>query len=384
MRTPAHSFAMSPKPKPSDWSKLGAKQGHATSAKNDRFSASSFLKFRIPRVSTSVSRSRGDASRNRGAHSAFPNKIPPFRPLRAKARPGNAGREQSVPQSPITNLPFRTLRPWREQSAFTLIELMAATTVLSVILLMMVGMQDQMSKAWSNANRRTDATREARAACLLMARDLSTFAMRGRAFGRFDSFQTNLTNAAVPFYYFNESGGIAPGGATNCAQFFGLIPQAPKGTDPADIALVGYYIAPAINTNANGFVTTSYNLFRYYIAPSNAAAGIAAWLSTPNGTATNLFTNIANNSEILARNACNLQIIIYGSTTATSGQITNGLNFSNNGSTSGFYRGNKLGIELSFYPDDSARKITNSAWLNTANIQKYARSFEFKIDCPKN
>jgi hypothetical protein len=117
---------------------------------------------------------------------------------------------------------------------------MAATTVLSVILLMMVGMQDQMSKAWSNSNRRTDATREARAACLLMARDLSTFAMRGKAFGRFDSFPTNLTNAGVPFYYSsNGSAGLAPGGAPNCAQFFGLIPQASKTNDPADIALVG-------------------------------------------------------------------------------------------------------------------------------------------------
>ena len=50
------------------------------------------------------------------------------------------------------------------ESSFTLIELMAATSVLSVVLLMMVGMQDQMSRAWSNSNRRTDATREARAA----------------------------------------------------------------------------------------------------------------------------------------------------------------------------------------------------------------------------
>jgi len=280
---------------------------------------------------------------------------------------------------------FKPLNPRRIMAAFTLIELMAATTVLSVVLLMMVGMQDQMSKAWANANRRTDATREARAACLLMARDLSTFAMRGRTFGRFDSFPTNLTTAPVPFYYSsNGSAGLAPGGASNCAQFFGLIPQSTKGNDPADVALVGYYIALATNTNVNGFTTTSWNLFRYYIAPSNAAAGIAAWLSTPNGTATALFTNIATNSEILARNACNLQMTIYGSTTATSGQITNGLNFSNNGSSSGFYRGNKIGLELSFYPEDAAQKITNSLWMNTENIQKYARSFEFKIDCPKN
>ena len=281
-------------------------------------------------------------------------------------------------ESPLIPL-FRS----RLATAFTLIELMAATTVLSVIRLMMVGMQDQMSKAWSNANRRTDATREARAACLLMAQDLSTFAMRGKSFGQYDSFPTNLTTAPVPFYYFNGSGGIAPGGATGCAQFFGLIPQASKSNNTADIALVGYYITLATNINVNGFTTTSWNLFRYYIPPSNAASGIATWLSSPNGTAAALFTNIPANSEILARNACNLQIRVYGSSNAL---VTNGLNFSNVVSTSSrdFYRGNKMGIELSFYPEDSAQKITSSAWMNATNIQKYARSFEFKIDCPKN
>jgi hypothetical protein len=204
--------------------------------------------------------------------------------------------------------------------------------------------------------------------------------MRGKAFGRFDSFPTNLTNAGVPFYYSSSGvGGLASNSAQNCAQFFGLIPQASKTNDPADIALVGYYIALATNTNVNGFFTTSYNLFRYYVAPSNAAAGIATWLSSTNGTATALFTNIATNSEILARNACNLQIKIYSGTT-----MINGLNFSNKGSSSGFYRGNKMGIELSFYPEDTAQKITNSAWMSTTNITKYARSFEFKIDCPRD
>ena len=80
---------------PSESASLGAKQGHAKSAKRDHFSASSFLKFRIPRVS---------ASRNRGAHFAFPNKI----------------------------LPFRPLRPWREQSAFSLTEVVIAMGVAAV------------------------------------------------------------------------------------------------------------------------------------------------------------------------------------------------------------------------------------------------------------
>ena len=266
-------------------------------------------------------------------------------------------------------------------AAFTLIEIMAATTVLSVILLMMVGMQDQMSRAWSNANRRTDATREARAACLLMARDLSTFSMRGKTVSRFSFFSTNLTNAAVPFYYSsNGSAGLAPGGASSCAQFFGIIPQASKGTNPADLALVGYYIASTNQTNINGFTNTSYNLFRYYIPPSNAVGGITTWLSAPNGSAAALFTNIAGNSEILARNACNLQLTFYNLTNT----IVNGLNFSNNTASSTFYGGNKMAIELSFYPEDVAQKISSSAWMNTTNIQKYARSFEFRIDCPKN
>jgi len=264
-------------------------------------------------------------------------------------------------------------------TAFTLIELMAATTVLSVVLLMMVGMQDQMSKAWSNANRRTDATREARAACLLMARDLSTFALRGKTAGRVDAFPTNLSSAAVPFYYYNGSAGIAPGGAADCAQFFGLIPQASKTNSSADIALVGYYVALATNTNVNGFLTTSWNLFRYYVPPSNAASGIATWLNTPNGTAPALFANISANSEILARNACNLQIKIYGSASNASGLV-----YTNNGAGGPFYSGNKIGVELSFYPEDLAQKITNSAWMSPANIQKYSRSFEFKIDNPKN
>ena len=59
---------------------------HAKSAKRGRFSALSFLKFRIP-------------------HFAFPNQISPFRPL----------------------------RPLREQSAFTLIELLAVITIIGIL-----------------------------------------------------------------------------------------------------------------------------------------------------------------------------------------------------------------------------------------------------------
>jgi prepilin-type N-terminal cleavage/methylation domain-containing protein len=74
---------------------------HAKSAKasmQERFSKFPFLKFHIPRVS---------ASRNRGAHFAFPNQIPPF--------------------------PLNPLTPRRPTAAFTLVELLAVITVIGIL-----------------------------------------------------------------------------------------------------------------------------------------------------------------------------------------------------------------------------------------------------------
>ena len=192
---------------------------------HDRFSAFPFLKFRIP-------------------HFAFPNEIPPFR-----LYPDSVG----------------ALRPLREISSFTLIELMAATTVLSVILLMMVGMQDQMSKAWSNSNRRTDATREARAACRLMAQDLSCLVFRRTNNDAADSIPAALLTNGVPFLY--SSNGLGPNGGADliplgdsqasASYFFGISSRKASGANPGDLAIVGYYIALATTTNVNGFTNTT-------------------------------------------------------------------------------------------------------------------------------
>jgi hypothetical protein len=67
----------------------------------ERFSKFPFLKFHIPRVR---------ASRNRGAHFAFPNQITPlrlypdsvgaWRPLRERERPANAGANPLNPLVP--------------------------------------------------------------------------------------------------------------------------------------------------------------------------------------------------------------------------------------------------------------------------------------------
>ena len=113
---------------PSESARLGAKQGHATSA-------------------TQNSKPHSNPAPTRSGFRTFkPSHIwIPFRPASApRTRVGALRplREQSVLQSPTTNLPFRpasaprtrvgALRPWREQSAFSLTEVVIAMGVAAV------------------------------------------------------------------------------------------------------------------------------------------------------------------------------------------------------------------------------------------------------------
>ena len=296
-----------------------------------------------------------------------------------------------VRREPIRGDQLETQNQKSKEPAFTLIELMAATTVLSVVLLMMVGMQDQMSKAWSNANRRTDATREGRAACRLMARDFSYFLTRGTNISRNIMRAPCATNSPVPFYYFSGTGNIPSPSLTmptntlpESSYIFGVFPKKKFSSNDSDFAIAGYYIAQTKTKNVNGFTVTNCNLYRYYRTSNDAITAFSTWMSASTPQPTNLFPNIdTTNDEILARNACNLSIKVYGSTNSK-----NGLIYSNNYGSSaanGIYQGNKIHVELSLYPEEVAQKLPNIvAWTNVANIQKFARTFEFNVDWPES
>ena len=336
---------------PSESAKLRAKQGHATSAAHTSKLHSYFRTLHRP---------------DRG-----------FAPLHIKTLRSSA----------------RFTETERSRAAFTLIELMAATTVLSVILLMMVGMQDQMSKAWSNSNRRTDATREARAACRLMARDFSYLLVRHTNRTRQAMRSSSVTNSMVPFCYYSGSGTSALSMPSSWAQgsayLFGIVPRKKSSTNDSDFALVGYYIAQSTNTNANGFRSVSWNLHRYYKTSNEAISAFTNWIGA--NSPDNLFPSINPTitetnpvaDDILARNACNLQIRVLIATNSANGLISN-FNYGSN-SANGIYLGNKIHVELTCYPEESAQKLTDmSSWTNTNNLQKLARTFEFNVDLPEN
>lgn len=253
----------------------------------------------------------------------------------------------------------------KPNSAFTLVELMAASTVLSVILLLMVGMQDQMSKAWSNANRRTDATREASAACRMMVEDLSCLVFRTHQFDNQKAAAPVLLNQGIPFLY--SSNGTGPITISNAQSssgyFFAVTARKPSGAGLEDLGLVGYYIASAPRTNLNGFVSTNYNLYRYFIPATSAITYLNAWFSkaTNQRTANILYQPNPSTDDILARNTCNLRITAYnrpeGTTLGLGNAVTNGLNYQFvSGSSTTFYSGSKLQVELSVYPEEYAQK----------------------------
>jgi len=279
-----------------------------------------------------------------------------------------------------------TRNPWRplpKQSSFTLIELMAATTVLSVVLLMMVGMQDQMSKAWSNANRRTDATREARAASLLMISDFSFPILRGNQSSTSkDQIADSTTNKGLPFIYSRDGTSNAltiPDQQPGSSLYFCVAPHRPRANSSGDLALVGYYVAKDTFTNVNGFAYDSYNLHRYFRPASNAWTNLTNWFSKK--APGNLFPNIhPTNDDILARNVAGFQILFYNNSAKP---ITNGVNYSNVGGGPGTYNGNKMQISLAIYPEDTAQKLKLNDWTNSSNIKRFARSFEFRVDSPR-
>jgi len=287
--------------------------------------------------------------------------------------------------TPLTPSSLNPLTPCYCVAAFTLIELMAATTVLSIILLMMVGMQDQMSRAWSNSNRRTDATREARAAVQTISSDLSGLLTRQKT--NMDGYVGSIAvpNMGLPFVYssngVNSSGLTLPTSIQPGSSFlFGVCTKKPRGPTDPDLMIFGYYIGQTNTTNINGFTTTNYNLYRYVVPKENTVAALSG---VTTGNLNTLFPNIAANSEILARNTCNLRILFYNSRDAGK-PVTNGPNYRVfSASSANNYSGSKIHIELSAYPDDYAQKIPVSSWATSANIQKYARSFEFRIDVPR-
>lgn len=265
----------------------------------------------------------------------------------------------------------------RTAPSFTLVELMAATVVLSSVLLLMVGMQDQMSRAWSNANRRTETGREARAALRMMATDLAALKTRRPTSGPvIHGVAASVASAPIPFYYYSPSGRrvsppslTIPNYLTNTSILFGAVTRA-----NGDLNLVGYYVARRATTNLNGLVQTNAHLFRYRRDAANTATNLSDYFDATNNAAA-LFSKIDPlKDEILAYNVVGFSILAMGQNVKS-----NDLNFTLPEITN---QGARFQVSLHLISEEVAQRLSTSDWSSSNTLAKFSRSYEFRLRPP--
>ena len=262
--------------------------------------------------------------------------------------------------------PTTVLRPLSSGSrvprsrAFTLIELMVAAGITTLLLLGMTGIFDQSMKAWRLSSRRADAEREVRAALSMIQRDFSSLIV-----------QTNL-----PIYRVNNSANssfITPGrtpeysGSVAC--FFLTAPGNRFGSS-GDVVGTGYYVAWDAGTR-------SYNLYRYFRSAPNQLTALTSFLggNTPIATRTGLFPANAEADEVVGANVVNFRVefktlpaLPFGPTTSQDGPvITN--------------RPGYAQLELTAYGTEAVRSLsTSNQWVSTNTIQKFGRTYLWRVD----
>lgn len=236
----------------------------------------------------------------------------------------------------------------RGAPSFTLVELLAAMTVLSLLMVALVGMFDQAMRGWLNAQRGIDGRREARAAIQMVQRDLGGLVIRpGRGI-------------------FNETTG-----KNSEIYFLSALPPAAQMTNTGgDICGVGYFVEwdPSLNEGRGSRVLRRYQ--------QEAAQQYNFLLSAPtsNPTRTQLFpaSGAGITVETMAQDISHFRVEIY--------QWTNNSNFQATGGEDGVRRPAYLMVELAAYDPRTVRSFqSQNDWDNTNNVKKYARTYLWRV-----
>ena len=180
----------------------------------------------------------------------------------------------------------------RARAAFTIVELLVASAITVLIVVLLGTMFGSLTTTSNRANQRIDAFRDARAALQMIERDMA-----------------NLVHA-VPTAYFaldkrwqdtaNDPYSDSANGNAN-RQVYGLI--ALKNSGPGDLCAVGYYCRWDTTTH-------SYSLYRYFTdstATFNTLQTNGLGVYAP---ASKLFTPAVTDA-VLAAYVWNLQILAY-------------------------------------------------------------------------
>jgi GxxExxY protein len=184
----------------------------------------------------------------------------------------------------------------KKSPAFSLLELLVAVSVLSILLVVLLNIVQGATSLWRGSENKVEAYREARAALQVMSSDLKNILPTTNT----DFFRTNLTSYPSP---------------TNLT-FLAALPISSQDTtsSKSDICAVGYFVAydnksPVAGNNGR----QSYNLYRYFVESNETFANLTA-----NPTTALTASLDTNHCEILARNVVSFNAT-YSVTNASGG-----------------------------------------------------------------
>lgn len=201
------------------------------------------------------------------------------------------------------------------RQGFTLLEILAAATILSILMLILFSFFEQTTRAWQGSEKKIDAYREARAALYFLARDL----------------QSMVVDDRLPLVWNQNwvgiSGSLAPAAHADRIFFISRQPAGAQesGKNRGELCAVGYYLAysPDLRLANDDLGRASYKLHRYFYSsddtwsdnvadPSTGTLGIYPLLRAlqegPMGgsqRAQKLYrtaVGTANGDEVIARN----------------------------------------------------------------------------------
>ena len=149
-----------------------------------------------------------------------------------------------------------------KKSAFTLLELMVAMAVMSILLVLLLNMVDSGARLWRVNENRVDSYREARAALGIMSRDLQNALAATNTAGQFLLNATAFTNLAA-------AGNLVSATNPGAALFF-LAALPAKAQDAAsnksDVCQIGYFMAFGKSSSASNSPVNTMNIYRYVLS----------------------------------------------------------------------------------------------------------------------
>jgi len=269
-------------------------------------------------------------------------------------------------------------------AAFTLIELMVAAGITTLLLLGMTGIFDQSMKAWQLSSRRADAEREVRAALAQIKRDLSCIVVnsnlpiaynQSRVSGQF----INVANSGFQLAVANHPPKSGPQGQdwsnASVVLFFATTGGSRQGND-GDVSGVGYFVTWDTNSNQG---RGAWNLYRRYQRPVDLLAGMQARIANPGVGPYHI--NTLTEPELIGANVFNFFAQPVNILTNAGGTNTNMVTHASlQAGTNVIVRPRYMQLELTAYGSEQVRGFGKFDWFNTNTITKFGRSFIWRVD----